>query len=144
MRVSHYTFSPEGFQSRAKRSKPRDIEGPIHTAILDYLRLVLPAGSVVFHVPNENRREGEEGKIDRAMQKRKGVLPGVSDLICLLDGGVTLFFEVKAPKGSVSDAQRDFLGRLHALGFRHAVVRSVDDARDALAAWKVQTREVLG
>lgn len=142
-RLSHAIFSPDGVilppRARVKRKNPED---EIHRAVLAYLRAVLPAESLVIHPANENRRSGKDGMIDRAMNKGKGVVAGVPDLIAFLPDGVTLFFEVKAPKGSVSDAQRDFLGRVQSLGFRNAVVRSVDDARAALAAWKVQTREV--
>lgn len=144
-RLSRAIFAPDGVvtapRERAKRGTPED---DIQRAVLAYLRAVLPSGSLVFHPANENRRRGTEGKHDRMISAGKGVMPGVPDLICLLDGGVTLFFEVKAPKGAVSDAQRDFLGRVRAMGFRNAVVRSVDDTRDALAAWGVRTREVRG
>lgn len=118
----------------------RDKEGPIHRAILSWLRVVLPE-AIIFHAANESRRPGRAGHVERAMNAANGVLPGVPDIIGLTFTG-PFFMEVKAPGGSLSPAQRDFRDRLAVLGYeRWAVVRSIDDARDALAAWGIPTRE---
>lgn len=118
----------------------RDAEGPIHRAILSWLRVVLPE-AIIFHAANESRRPGRAGHVERAMNAANGVLPGVADIIGLTEWG-PFFMEVKAPGGALSPAQREFRDRLAALGYdRWAVVRSIDDARDALAKWGVPTRE---
>lgn len=75
------------------------------------------------------------------MNAANGVLPGVPDIIGLTFTG-PFFMEVKAPGGVLSPAQRDFRDRLAVLGYeRWAVVRSIDDAKDALARWGIPTRE---
>jgi hypothetical protein len=48
---------------------------------------------------------------------------------------------VKTPDGNLSPAQRDIHGYLTALGSPPAICRSIDDARRALAAWGLETRE---
>ena len=118
----------------------RDKEGPIHRAIISWLRVVLPE-AIIFHAANESRRPGRAGHVERAMNAANGVLPGVPDIIGLTFTG-PFFMEVKAPGGVLSPAQRDFRDRLAVLGYeRWAVVRSIDDAQDALARWGIPTRE---
>lgn len=60
-----------------------------------------------------------------------GLAPGSADLIGLLSGR---FFalEVKAASGRASEAQRLWLDLVRAKGGFAAVVRSVDEAREAL------------
>lgn len=118
----------------------RDAEGPIHRAVLSWLRVVLPE-AVIFHPANESRRPGRAGHVERAINAANGVLPGVPDIIGITFTG-PFFMEVKAPGGSLSPAQKDFRDRLAVLGCeRWAVVRSIDDAKDALASWGIPTRE---
>ena len=118
----------------------RDAEGPIHRAIISWLRVVLPE-AIIFHAANESRRPGRAGHVERAMNAANGVLPGVPEIIGLTFTG-PFFMEVKAPGGVLSPAQRDFRDRLAVLGYeRWAVVRSIDDARDALGGWGIPTRE---
>ena len=118
----------------------RDREGPIHRAIISWLRVVLPE-AIIFHAANESRRPGRAGHVERALNAANGVLPGVPDIIGLTETGA-FFMEVKAPGGTLSAAQRDFRDRLASLGYdRWAVVRSVDDARAALASWGIPACE---
>lgn len=122
---------------------PRDIEGPIHRQIVTYLRAVLPPECIIHHSANEGVRGGKRGILDGAKRKAMGQVPGFPDIIVLPFSTIgPMFFEVKAPKGRVSDAQSDVLTRLDLLGYRHAVVRSVDDARRCLRMWSIPTREV--
>lgn len=119
----------------------RDAEGPIHRAVLSWLRVVLPPPTIIYHPANESRRPGRAGNIERAMNAANGVMPGVPDIIGYTFTG-PFFMEVKAPGGSLSPAQKDFRDRLEVLGCdRWAVVRSIDDAKDALARWGIPTRE---
>lgn len=75
------------------------------------------------------------------MNAANGVLPGVPDIIGITFTG-PFFMEVKAPGGSLTPAQKAFRDRLAVLGCeRWAVVRSIDDAKDALASWGIPTRE---
>lgn len=125
--------------AKRPRAKPIDREGPVLRSIVGWLRAVLP-DAIVFHVPNESRRPGRAGMIERQNALANGVLPGVWDVIALTAQGPVLL-EVKAGKGRVSEAQEALHGRAGALGYRTTVVRSIDDTRAALAAWGVETRE---
>ena len=121
-----------------------DREGPIQRQIVSWLRLVLPE-AVVHHARNEINKRGRAIQIELARAKGKGAVTGFPDLVVLPWAHVgPMFFEVKAPGGYPSGAQRDLHERLDGLGYRVAVVRSVDDVRAALAAWGVATREVRG
>ncbi len=111
-----------------------DKEGPLHRSILAYLRTQFPL-AIVHHSPNEVPLQGTN--VARAIAKAKynGMVVGFPDLICLLPNGETLFFEVKHGKTPASDTQRAVLSRLSDMGFRNAVVRSIDDVNQCLEQW---------
>lgn len=118
----------------------KDSEGPIHRSILHWLRAVLP-GALIWHPANESRRPGRAGIVERAMNKGNGVLAGVPD-ICGRTYSGDFYFEVKAEGSYLSPAQKAFRDQLAALGcHRYAVVRSIEDAREALDSWGITTRE---
>ncbi len=78
------------------------------------------------------------GKEARARQmgamKCDGFKPGFPDLLCLWRGG-GLLIEVKREKGGViSDAQKGVHERLQALDWPVSIVRTVDEATNALRA----------
>ena len=119
----------------------RDVEGPIHRAVLSWLRVVLPPPVIIHHSPNESRRPGCAGDVERAMNAANGAVAGFPDIMGITFTG-PFFMEVKAPGGVLSPAQKAFRDRLAVLGCdRWAVVRGIDDARDALARWGIPTRE---
>ena len=112
-------------------------ETAIHIDILRYLRAVLP-DAMVFHVPNGGlRSKAEAGKLERM-----GVVAGIPDILVWTRGGLTLAFEVKTSRGQLSPDQSAVHEWMRSAGFRVAVVRSIDETREALAAWKIWTREV--
>ena len=113
----------------------RSDETPIHIAIVDFIRLVLP-DALVWHTPNGHKRSKREA----AELKRMGVLPGVFDIAILRNDGL-FFLEVKANRGVLSDAQEAFGVALDAAGVPWMVVRSIDDARRALSLFGIETRE---
>lgn len=118
-----------------------DREGPIHRAIVSWLKAVLPE-AVTATVKNEINKGGLQFRIEQARATANGVVTGFPDVICL--PGVefpTMFFEVKAEGNYPSKAQRAVHARLAALGYRVAVVRSIDDVRSCLADWGVPTQE---
>lgn len=112
-------------------------EDTVHVSIKAWLERVMPQ-AIVAHVPNGGgRSEGEARKF-----KRLGVLAGFPDLIVLPGHGVTVFLEVKGPKTRMSPEQRAFGLKVTALGgYVWAVVRSIEDARIALHAAGIETRE---
>ena len=115
-------------------------EENIHKAIVSWLRFVLPE-AIIHHSPNAVRWNGKAAKINGAKNIALGTIKGFPDIIGLTFTG-PFFMEVKAPGGVLSPAQRDFRDRLAVLGYeRWAVVRSIDDAKAALARWGIPTRE---
>ena len=75
-----------------------------------------------FHVPNG----GVRSKREAAKLKAMGVLPGVHDLVFLTAGGGTLLIELKAKKGSASDAQKVFFGVVERLGHAQFLIKAID------------------
>ncbi|WP_304598250.1 VRR-NUC domain-containing protein [Adlercreutzia caecimuris] len=71
-------------------------------------------GVPCFHVPNGGSRHPAEA----ANLKRQGVRPGVPDLCVPVArcGYHSLWIEMKAPKGRISDAQRGWLDLLRSEG----------------------------
>ena len=115
----------------------RDLEGPIHRSILAYLRLTFPA-AIVHHSPNEVPLAGKN--VARAISKAKwnGMVTGFPDIVVFPYSNIgPLFFEVKADKGTATEAQEAVIGQLQALGYHAAVVRSIDDVAARLAEWGV-------
>ena len=111
-------------------------EDNLQAAIVAYLRAVLPDAKVAA-IPNGGARTPAEG----AIFKRTGVLAGMPDLVVILTGGRVLWLEVKADKGRRSEAQSDIGMWLAAKGHHWACVRSVEQVRECLARWHVETRE---
>lgn len=116
-------------------------EAQIHKAILQWLRTVLP-DAIVHHSANEGVRGGKAGILDGARRKSMGQVAGFPDIQVITWQHVgPMFFEVKAPGGSVTREQAAMIKQLEALGYRCAVVRSIDDVRARLFEWGIPTRE---
>lgn len=116
-------------------------ERTIHKAIRQYLELVFRGKAVIHHSPNEaplSNRDPTGAAIAMKNAKAMGMQPGFPDLVVFPYSHIgPLFFEVKAPGGRVSPTQQIVIGRLDELGYRVAVVRSVDDVAARLAEWGV-------
>jgi hypothetical protein len=104
--------------------------------VLPYLRRVAP-DVMVFHIPNGGLR----GKREAARLKWQGVLAGLPDLCLIAPVGRVFFMELKTKTGRLSADQKAIHGWLSAIGVSCAVIRSIDDARNALKAWGIPTRE---
>ena len=136
-RVAAALYAPEGtIPEKPVRKKARDIEGPIHKAILAWLRVALPRNSFVFHTPNGGARNAVAG----AKLKALGTVAGIPDL-CMIVLGKVYFLEVKSQSGKPSAEQIAVFGALEHAGAYIAVVRSVDETRDVVRRWGI-TREV--
>lgn len=110
-----------------------DREGPIHRAVLAYVKTALPRAAV-HHSPNEVARRGKAGMINAQRQRSLGTVTGWPDLEVIVSGRI-YFLEVKAPAGKQTEAQREVQAMLATQGAPYAVVRSVDEARAALVSW---------
>lgn len=93
------------------------LEDRLQYACAEYLR----ANHIAFfHVPNEGKRSIQ----GNARMIAKGLMPGVHDLVILLDGARTLWVELKTKNGSISDKQKAWHQRVVKMGFHHQVFRS--------------------
>ena len=117
-------------------------EAQIQRGIIAWLRCVMP-DALVHHGKNEINKRGAAIAIELANAKRNGAVTGWPDLIVLPFANVgPVFFEVKAPRGYPSPAQKSVHEQLTRLGYPVAVVRSVDDVRASLVEWGIGFREV--
>lgn len=109
-------------------------ESLIQRDVRKYLTVL---GLTSVSVPNGSHLAGDKlARIKQtAAMKADGMLPGMPDLLVLGSHGRTGFIEVKTPKGSVTQAQQNVQSMLTRMGHQVAVVRSVDEARDALKTW---------
>lgn len=117
----------------AAKYRATTTEGQIQSSIMRFLDAALPASYFAFHVPNGGKRD----KIAAAILKREGVRAGVPDIIILRTGGTAAMLEVKKEGGKLSPHQRQFRDWCAENGFPFAVVRSVEDARETLAEWRI-------
>ncbi|MGO9418036.1 VRR-NUC domain-containing protein [Roseiarcus sp.] len=121
---------------QAQRRRDFNAEARIQAAVVEWIRTAAPH-VLVFHVPNGGLRS----KAEAARLKWQGALAGVPDLVIVAPGGKAFFIEVKTEAGRLSADQRTVHDCLVALGAPAAIVRSIDEARRAFAAWGLATRE---
>ena len=123
--------------------KPVDREGPVQRAIVTYLRTIMPH-AIVHLAKGEINKSGVAIKRELAKAKRNGALKGFPDLIVLPFSTVgVLFFEVKAEGNYASKSQKEMHEKMRGLGYRVAVVRSIDDVRECLIEWGVGFAEKI-
>ena len=115
---------------------------PVHRSVLNWLRTVLPAGCIVHHCRNEINLSGGIVARKLAEAKRMGQVTGFPDLLILPYATVgACFFEIKAEGNYASKTQKQVHDQLRALGYKVAVVRSIEDAREALEDFGVGFNE---
>ena len=112
-------------RSTSIRAKPKYEESRIQIECVRWFKYQFPLyKSCLFAIPNEGKRTPQAGKRDKDM----GVLSGVGDLFLMLSrkGYHGMFLECKAPKGVISENQRNF--GLCALSYNYSydVFRSFD------------------
>ena len=115
-------------------------ESNTQIAIVRFLRAALPPSYRVISVPN-GRFKADPVTIARL--KREGLTPGVHDLLVLRNDGWFCSLEVKASDGNMSPEQVEWSDWLASGGSSQAVVRSLDDAANALRAFGVPLRARL-
>jgi len=124
----------------ARRGRARP-EAEIQRAVVAALRWILPPppAAIIHHSAHEFGRGGAEGRQRQAMLQGMGVHAGWPDLVVLAEGRV-VFLEVKASGGRLTPAQAAFGEAVTAQGHAWSVVRSVEDAVQALRAAGVAIR----
>lgn len=111
------------------RNRPED---ELQRRQVQYLRVLESQGRLRFAaVPNGGYRR----KVEAAIMKGLGTSRGFPDMILCWGDGKTAFIENKAPKGTESDAQKEWAGWLTENGHRYALVRSFEQFLTALYTW---------
>ena len=114
---------------------PAQLERATQVAIVRWLRLVLPRGSIVAAVANEARASSADPHARARYydaRKAAGVVTGFPDLILALPDRV-MFLEMKRPKGGVVSWQQALLHEaLQALGHPVGIAVSIETARGFL------------
>ena len=111
-------------------AKNIDREGPVHLAILNYLKMKYP-GALIHHSPNSVTMQGPAVQRLIAKNKHMGMLPGFPDLMMLFDG-VFYGFEVKAGKNKPQKNQLEVGETIEYNGGIFAVVYSIDDVAEVM------------
>jgi hypothetical protein len=146
----HGIALPANYKAKRKRVAVSDgkrqrahPERDIQKAVINYIRRVVP-NSVTGLIPIEQGAWSPDPMARArygAARKASGVLTGSPDAFSAVPGGRTIWWEFKAPKGRVSDAQAELHHLLRAAGHIVAVCRSIEDARATLRAAGVRTVE---
>lgn len=117
-------------KNRAAKTR-REPEFLLQVSIIDALKKILSASVLFTAFP-----AGGGGRVRGAKLKRAGLNPGWPD-IQFIARGKYYGMEVKTPKGRLSPAQRSLHQRLAENGCDVVVVRSVEEAMDAVNGWKL-------
>ena len=138
-----------------KRRPPSSQERLLQGTLVDYYReSVIHGRSLLYAVPNGEKRDGVTAAMltgvsseyrarmsdeDSLLPFGQGVVPGVADLVLLLEGGRSIYIEVKAPEirdaqgrvvragGRLRKGQRLFRKRVEELGFTYRVVTCIEE-----------------
>lgn len=131
--------------TRKRRATP---ERSVQVALLRWLRLVLPDGSLVAAIKNEEAPHSADPLARARFQmarKATGTLVGMPDLLCVLPRGRVIFIEVKAPDcGLLSLAQQGVHERFASLGHPVVLATSLETARHGLHQLGIPLREAAG
>lgn len=92
----------------------KNLEDQIQIAAMRYIRTQYP-NVISFHVANERATSPMRG----AKLKKMGVMSGVADIVILEARGEFhgMLIELKAPKGRLTETQKDFLNRAQKKGY---------------------------
>ena len=108
-------------------ARRRHIEDDLQRQVFQFLDWALPADGIAYAIPNGGKRHAREA----ARMKGLGVRAGMPDIgICFR--GRALYVELKAPRGVVSEAQREMAKRLNYAGAAVMLCRSVPEVEAAL------------
>jgi len=110
-----------------RRTVRRQSEAALQHAVMQYLALALPPDAIAHHSPGEGMRSL---RAQRDL-KRSGHVKGWPD-IEIIWRGRAYFIELKAPRGSLSAAQRETHRRLSYAGAEVMLCKSVEQVEAAL------------
>jgi hypothetical protein len=116
-------------------------EHSLQIAVNHMLTLVLEPALTWFSAIDHG--VGRLGGAEAGIRKRRGVKPGIPDLIILWRGGNMLGIELKSGKGYLSPEQVLVHTVWGVLGFNVHVVRSLEQMQEILEAYGVPMRRRL-
>jgi len=125
------------FNGRGQRH--REPEFILQTQIVDALRKILDVSICLTAFP-----AGGGGRIRGAKLKKAGLTTGWPDLQLIARDGKYYGIEVKTTSGRLSQAQRSLHKRLEDNGCKVVVVRSVEEAMDAVHDWRLTKARYRG
>lgn len=112
-------------------------ESNAQVAIVAFLRRSLPSTYRVISIPN-GRFKADPRTVSRLI--REGLTKGALDLIVLRNDGWFCMMEIKADTGKLSTEQAEFCNWLSSGGANAVVIRSLEEAVEALIAFGVPLR----
>ena len=136
MRVGGGVHVANRTPARFKLTSPVAPEDELHASVWAALSYLCPSDAVVNTWELRNASSAIEG----ARRKRLGALAGWPDIGVLWRGRLVLLELKRSRGGQLSPAQKLLHPRLDATGFPVAVVRSVPEALDAVAARGIPLR----
>lgn len=107
-------------------------EDEIHLTVCNHLRQRGHSDLLWWHTANEGKRTPRQG----AALKQRGLLPGVSDFICV-HGGEIFALEIKKPKKNPTESQLEFISRMRSAGGHGLVTQGLDEAIACLEVWRL-------
>ena len=122
------------FDPMAQRTEEFEQARLVRWTHLRAVRAVLPDLAWLHHSPNGGQRTGFTG----GQMKALGTKPGFPDLVLPVPspaGWHGLAIEMKSATGRTSPEQVGWMDRLADSGWKVAVCRSADEARDTIAAY---------
>lgn len=117
-----------------QRAKPKHNEDDIQEAFFYTARIVFPKlGKLLFAVPNGGKRDKREA----GRMKKQGVVPGISDIICLIPNKEYKFLcmETKTEINNQSDHQIQFQREVETVGGLYTVFRSAAEGIELLTKY---------
>lgn len=121
---------PPGLYQRPKRKRAHP-EQSLQRGVVTLLSVALGGVAWFSHFPS-----GGGGEMRGKILKGMGLKPGVPDIL-IIDGGRCYWLELKAPKGTITDNQKQCHAALGRAGCGIAIIRSIDDVLPALKKWGV-------
>ncbi|MCM1379546.1 MAG: VRR-NUC domain-containing protein [Prevotella sp.] len=115
----------------------RHIESDIQKNCVKWFRLQYPKlATLLFAVPNG----GARNKTEAGIMKGEGVTAGVSDLIFLFPNSKyhALCIEMKTPKGTQQDSQKQWQQKVEAAGYKYIICRSFEEFQSSIWSYLSQ------
>jgi hypothetical protein len=126
------------------RKPKRHEEGDFQTTAVDHLELILPADAICTSIDHANAKSRFAG----ADRKRRGVLPGVPDILVTWSPDptarlvVVVWFECKARLGVLSTDQKSFRDAALAQGQYWSAPKTLEDIEAALRQTPIPIKRV--